>query len=267
MLSFRQQIIDPFKRFAIQITSILSSHLATSIPTFVTIASMFSNPREFYLYLSFLREFERRRMVSACQQAQLAQRTSSSEHPHERQHRRHESGSSENVIVEYVALEDFLAIGGGGGGGGEQSSGAAANSDEISTAAGAIVTTSDSMVADHVTVYRASDANVAATSTASMDVATLRRNSGTAAVLIQQHHQHHLQQQHQDQMQQQVILQNPQQHLPVQEIISQIVFVLQEILNLVFLALNRWFDPNSHFSYRCTQWRAHKKSAEAREVR
>jgi len=35
-------------------------------------------------------------------------------------------------------------------------------------------------------------------------------------VLIQQHHQHHLQQQHQDQMQQQVILQNPQQHLPVQ---------------------------------------------------
>ena len=94
----------------IQITSVLSCHWRTPINYFVTSDAgtgvrsykMFSNLQEFYLYLSFLREFERRRMGSSCQQ-QLAQRTSGEhEHDHDR-HRRHESGSSENVIVECVA--------------------------------------------------------------------------------------------------------------------------------------------------------------------
>ena len=61
--------------------------------------------------------------------------------------------------------------------------------------------------------------SAAVTTTASMDVATLSRNSNTAAVLIQQQQHHHLlqqQQQHQEELQQHVILQNPQQHLPVQ---------------------------------------------------
>ena len=67
---------------------------------------MFNNLRDFYLYLSFLREFKRRRMGS-CQQQQLAQRTDG-EHHHE--HRRHESGSSENVIVECVVKNNTVSV-------------------------------------------------------------------------------------------------------------------------------------------------------------
>ena len=68
---------------------------------------MSSNLREFYLYLSFLREFERRRMRS-CQQ--LAQRTSVEHHHDQDRHIRHESGSSENVIVECVAKNNTVEI-------------------------------------------------------------------------------------------------------------------------------------------------------------
>ena len=93
---FRQQIIEPCK------PNYISPHLWMEK---TSSDKMFNNLRDFYLYLSFLREFERRRMGS-CQQQQLAQRTDG-EHHHE--HRRHESGSSENVIVESVAknLEQY----------------------------------------------------------------------------------------------------------------------------------------------------------------